>query len=93
MLATQFVEFLLVELSALPEFVHLLVNLLGVKRRLLLLGDPVFYALAGALLEGDAECAVAAVTAACLPGGQVPDRPAENKNTENLPRDRSRLLS
>ena len=61
MLATQFVEFLLVELSALPEFVHLLVNLLGVERRLLLLGDPVFYALAGALL---------------MPEGQVPGRPA-----------------
>ena len=64
MLATQFVEFLLVELSALPEFVHLLVNLLGVERRLLLLGDPVFYALAGALLEGYAEGAVAAVATA-----------------------------
>ena len=34
----------------------------------LLLGDPVFYALAGALLEGEAEGAVAAVTAA---GGQM----------------------
>ena len=68
MLATQFVEFLLVELSALPEFVHLLVNLLGVERRHLLLGDPVFYALAGALLEGDAEGAVAAVAAL---GGQL----------------------
>ena len=34
----------------------------------LLLGDPVFYALAGALLEGYAEGAVAAVTAA---GGQM----------------------
>ena len=33
-----------------------------------MLGDPVFYALAGALLEGYAEGAVAAVTAA---GGQM----------------------
>ena len=33
-----------------------------------MLGDPVFYALAGALLEGYAEGAVAAVTAA---GGQL----------------------
>ena len=68
MLTAQFVEFLLVELSALPEFVHLLVNLLGVERRLLLLGDPGGDALAGALLEGYAEGAVAAVSAA---GGQM----------------------
>ena len=38
-----------------------------------MLGDPVFYALAGALLEGYAEGAVAAVAAACLPEGPLAD--------------------